>query len=84
MRPVLFELGPLAVNSYGVFVALAFVAAWLVLRHELGRRAGRGEAAGTLALAAALGGLLGARAYWYVEHAGDATLGDAFSPAGFT
>ncbi len=84
MRPVLFELGPLTVNSYGVFVALAFGAAWLVLRHELERRAKRGDAAGPLVIAAALGGLVGARVYWYGEHAGDATLGDFLSASGFT
>lgn len=84
MRPVLFELGPLQVNSYGVFVALAFVAAWLVLRHELVRRGGSGDVAGSLVVAAAVGGLVGARAYWYVEHAGDARLVDVFSAAGFT
>ncbi len=84
MRPVLFELGPLTVNSYGVFVALAFGAAWLVLRHELERRANRGDAAEPLVIAAALGGLVGARVYWYGEHAGDATLGDFLSASGFT
>ncbi len=84
MRPVLFQLGPAEVKSYGVFVALAFVGAWLVMRHELGRRAGRADAAGTLTLAAAVGGLLGARLYWYAEHWGSAHLGDLFSAAGFT
>ncbi len=84
MRPVLFEVGGFEVKSYGVFVALAFVAAWLVLRHELGRRAGRAEVAGALSMAAAVGGLVGARAYWYLEHAGSASPGDAFSAAGFT
>jgi len=84
MRPVLFELGPLEVQSYGVFVALAFVGAWLVMRHELTRRAGRGDAAGGLIFAAALGGLVGARLYWLVENTDDVHAGDVFSGAGFT
>jgi phosphatidylglycerol:prolipoprotein diacylglycerol transferase len=84
MRPVLFELGPIEVKSYGVFVALAFVGAWLVLRHELGRRTDRPDAASSLILGAALGGLLGARLYWYVEHSGSAHPGDLLSAAGFT
>lgn len=84
MRPVLFELGPIEVNSYGVFVALAFAGAWLVLRHQLGRRAAQPKAAGTLVLAAALGGLIGARAYCLAEHAGEASWSDALSVAGFT
>lgn len=84
MRPVLFELGPLEVKSYGLFIALAFVTAWLVIRYEFGRRAGRAEAAGSLVMAAALGGLVGARLYWFAEHLGEASLSDAFSASGFT
>ena len=84
LRPVLFELGPLEVRSYGVFIALAFVGAWLVLRHELARRGVRGEVAGTLAIMAALGGLVGARLYWFVENSGSTQAGDVFSAAGFT
>ena len=84
MRPVLVQLGPVGVKSYGVFVAVAFVAAWLVLRSELGRRVGRADAASGVVLAAALGGLVGARLYWYVEHAGAAQPVDLLSAAGFT
>lgn len=84
MRPVLFEFGPVAVRSYGVFVALAFVGAWLVLRSELGRRTGRTDAASSLVFAGALGGFVGARLYWYVEHGGVARAGDLLSGAGFT
>lgn len=84
MRPVLFEFGPLEVKTYGTFIALAFVAAWLVLRHELARRGARRDVAGHLAIAAAVGGFVGARAYWLLEHAGQASPGDAFAAAGFT
>lgn len=84
MRPVLFELGPLQVNSYGVFVALAFVAAWWVVRHELRRRGSRGEAASSLVLAAAVGGFVGARLYWFAEHASEASASDLLSASGFT
>ncbi len=84
MRPVLFQLGGFEVKSYGVFVALAFLGAWVVLRRELGRRAGRADAAGPLLVAAAVGGLVGARVYWYIEHADTASAGDVFSAAGFT
>lgn len=84
MRPVLFDFGPLEVRSYGAFIALAFVTAWLVLRHELTRRAHGGHAASGLILAAALGGLVGARLYWLVENADSARVGDVLSAAGFT
>jgi phosphatidylglycerol:prolipoprotein diacylglycerol transferase len=84
VRPVLFDIGSLSVHSYGVLVAVAFVCAWFVLRHELERRAGRGAAAYPLAVAAAAGGFVGARVYWFLEHLGDASATDSFSGAGFT
>jgi len=84
MRPVLVEFGPFELHSWGVVVALAFVAAWLVLRRELDRLCGQGQAAFALVLAAAIGGVLGARVYWFAEHLGDASLTDSFSGAGFT
>lgn len=84
MRPVLFELGPFAVHSWGVVVAIAFAAAWFVLCRELGRLCGHGDAAFPLVLAAAVGGVVGARVYWFFEHIGEASLTDSFSGAGFT
>jgi phosphatidylglycerol---prolipoprotein diacylglyceryl transferase len=84
MRPVLFEVGPLEVHSWGVLAAVAFGCAWLVLRRELERLTGHGDAAGRLVLAAAIGGIVGARVYWFFEHLGDASLTDSFSGAGFT
>ncbi len=84
MRPILFHLGPLEIRAYGVLVALAFVAAWAILRAELARRAGRADAAGPLIVAAAVGGLVGARAYWFIEQSGSVGTGDLLSGAGFT
>jgi phosphatidylglycerol---prolipoprotein diacylglyceryl transferase len=84
MRPVLFELGPLTVHSWGVVVVTAFAAASYILRHELERQCGRGDAAFPLIVAAAVGGVVGARVYWFFEHVGNASLADSFSGAGFT
>jgi phosphatidylglycerol:prolipoprotein diacylglycerol transferase len=80
----LFELGPFDVNSWGVMAGFALVLAGLVLRKELDRLIGRGDAAYPLVLAAGLGGLVGARLYWLAEHAGEAGFADSFSGAGFT
>ena len=84
MRPVLFELGPLEVHSWGVMVAVALVLAGVVLRRELDRLAGRGEIATSLIVAGGIGGLVGARLYWLAEHAGEGGVLDSFSGAGFT
>ncbi len=84
MRPVLFHLGPLAVHSWGVFAALALALAGRVLGSELQRRIGRRDAAFAITLAAGVGGLVGARVYWFFEHLGDASITDSFSGAGFT
>lgn len=84
MLPILFEIGPIEIRSYGVFVALAFIASWFVVRHELSRRAGRGDAADYLVLAAAVGGFVGARLYWYAEHAATVPPSALLSGAGFT
>jgi phosphatidylglycerol:prolipoprotein diacylglycerol transferase len=72
------------VHSWGVMVTIAFAAAWYILRRELDRLSGRGEAAFPLVLAAAIGGIVGSRVYWFIEHLGDASLTDSFSGAGFT
>lgn len=84
MRPLLIEIGPLELRSWGVLVALAFLAAWVVLRSELARRLDRGEAASAIVVAAAVGGLVGARLYWIAEHLGEVGALDSFSGAGFT
>lgn len=84
MRPVLLEFGPFEINSWGVVFAVALLLAGAALRQELERLAGRGDVAYSLILAAALGGLIGARLYWLAEHAGEASLLDSVSGAGFT
>lgn len=84
MRPVLFHVGSLDVHSYGVVVAVAALLAGRVLRAELQRRTGRGDAAFTLLIAGVVGGFLGARLYFMAEHAGQVGLLDSLSGAGFT
>lgn len=65
MQPILFELGPLTVYSYGVFVVLGFGVAAAVA-YLLAKQAGlpRRRISDYL-LASGLGGLLGAR-LWYL------------------
>ena len=84
MRPVLFELGPVTVHSYGVMIALAAVLAWWVLRHELQRRENRGDEASILVMSAMLGGFLGARGYYAVEHLTHEGAAALMGASGFT
>ncbi len=68
IRPVLFTVGGQPVSAYGVFVMLGLVAAVLLYRWNI-----RGKSVGNnglyIALAAAVGGILGASCPLYRERA---------------
>ena len=61
MYPVLLELGPFTIYSYGVMMALGFVAAAWLLGKGLACQGRNPELASALVLWAAIGGLIGAR-----------------------
>jgi phosphatidylglycerol:prolipoprotein diacylglycerol transferase len=68
MYPVLFRIGSFEITSFGVMVALGAALGLLLLRRELQRR-GIDLAAGTdTALVGVLGGLLGAKLLYVIEH----------------
>jgi phosphatidylglycerol:prolipoprotein diacylglycerol transferase len=64
VHPVLFSVGGWSVYSYGVMLALAFLACWLLARWYLPRKGLSAELATDLLLAAAAGGIVGARALY--------------------
>lgn len=68
MRRELFELGPLTVHSYGFFLALAFIVGMLVSYWYLRRKFVDAYAVFELVLAAAVGGIIGARIFYIVGH----------------
>jgi phosphatidylglycerol---prolipoprotein diacylglyceryl transferase len=73
MYPVLFRLGSFEVTSFGVLVAIAsLVGIWLFGR-EL-HRSGLPSSATDAGAIGVIGGLLGAKLLWTVEHAGEARL----------
>ena len=84
MRPVLFDLGGVELQSYGLSKALAaLVAGWLLQRELV--RIGRSPAAGyPLAIAATVGGFLGAKLYYLVEVSGDGITLHDLGGSGFT
>lgn len=67
MYPVLFQFGPITIYSYGVMMALGFLAAGWVLGKDLQRRGKDPNLASTFVLWAAVGGLIGARILFIVE-----------------
>jgi phosphatidylglycerol:prolipoprotein diacylglycerol transferase len=63
MIPVLFHLGPLTVYSFGLMMALGFLAADYVIRLECVRRGYDPEYSSSIVIAAAVAGLIGSRLY---------------------
>jgi phosphatidylglycerol---prolipoprotein diacylglyceryl transferase len=68
MFPVLFTIGGLTVTSFGVFMALAFIAAGTVGAMELKRKGENPDHAWDMAGWAAIFGILGAKLYYLVLH----------------
>ena len=69
MYPVLFRIGDFEITSFGVLVAIGALVGIFVFQRELARRSlpDSGSDAG---IAGVLGGLLGAKLLWSIEHAG--------------
>jgi phosphatidylglycerol---prolipoprotein diacylglyceryl transferase len=71
--PILFRIGDFEVTSFGVMVAIgALVGLWM-FRRELGR-SGLPETATDAAVAGVLGGLVGAKLLWTLEHSSEAPI----------
>ena len=63
MIPVLFHLGPLTVYSFGLMMALGFLAADYVIRLECVRRGFDPEYSSSIVITGAVAGLIGSRIY---------------------
>jgi phosphatidylglycerol:prolipoprotein diacylglycerol transferase len=87
MYPVLFQIGPITIYSFGAMMALAALGSAWVVHLELKRRGYNPELASTMVFAAAVGGLLGARLLFIVEEWDNflrAPWSYIFTGAGFT
>ena len=87
MYPILFQIGPLTIYSFGAFMALAALCAAWVVHSELKRYGYDPELASTIVFAAAIGGLIGARILFIAEEWNNflaAPLNYIFTGAGFT
>lgn len=84
MFPVLFRIGSFEVTSFGVMVAVGALVGLWVLSRELARSS-LPEHAIDAALWGLMGGLVGAKLLWVVEHAGEEPFADLlFARAGLS
>lgn len=83
MRPVLFEIFGLSINSYGVSKALAAAVAGYLLAREFRRLGWDPDRAWNIAMVATVLGFAGGKLYYLAERAGRLTPHD-FGSAGFT
>ncbi len=67
MYPILFQIGPLTIYSFGTLMAVAALSAGWLVSLELKRHRFDPELASTMIFAAAVGGLLGARILFLFE-----------------
>ncbi len=63
MYPTIVDFGPVGIHSYGVMMATAFITVVFLLQSELKRRNFVPEFASTIVMAAAIGGIVGAKLY---------------------
>ena len=68
MYPELFDIGPVHVRSFGVMMALAFVAAGVVAWWQLRRRGENPELVYNLLIGAIIGGIVGSKLHYLIIH----------------
>lgn len=86
MIPTILQLGPFPIHSFGLSLALAFVAAWYSLAQLISKAGFPWELAERMVTAAAIGGIVGARLFYFVsfpEQFLADPIGAIFSGAGF-
>jgi len=87
MLPEIFKIGPVTIHSFGMALAVAFLLiAWLLGR-ECRRRGRSPDLGGNVTLAAMIGGVVGAKIYYLIDHGTETLrdpLGSIFSGSGLT
>jgi phosphatidylglycerol:prolipoprotein diacylglycerol transferase len=68
MYPVLFHIGSLTITSFGVMIALSFIAAGWMMSRGLAKNGQDPETAWDLITYAAIFGILGAKIYYMILH----------------
>ena len=68
MYPELFKIGPITIYSFGLMAALGFLTAGFLLEKELARVGRDKEQAGSIIIAALIGGIVGSKIYYLIEN----------------
>ena len=87
MYPVIFEIGPVTIHSFGLMVLVAFLVGGWMTTKELARRGLEPSHLEGYPMLALLGGIVGARIYYLIEHADRLTenfFGTLLGGAGLT
>lgn len=86
MYPIIIQLGPITIYSFGLMMALAFLSAAYLTGKELDRKGYNADIASSLVIWAAVGGIAGARLWLVVDDWNGFIadpFGSLFSGAGF-
>ena len=81
MYPTIVDFGPVGIHSYGLMLATAFITVAFVIQSELKRRGFVPELASPIVMAAAIGGIVGAKIYSALLD-GQITFQELFSTGG--
>ena len=81
MYPTIVDFGPVGIHSYGLMLATAFITVVFVIQSELKRRGFVPELASAIVMAAAIGGIIGAKLYSALLD-GQITFREIFSTSG--
>lgn len=85
MYPEILKIGPLTIYSYGLMAAIGFLLGGYLLERELARVGRNKELAGTIIIAAIIGGIVGSKIYFLIENPSlmkEDFFGTVFSGAG--
>ncbi|MDD8017599.1 MAG: prolipoprotein diacylglyceryl transferase [Bacteroidota bacterium] len=87
MHPILFEIGPLKIYSFGLMMGISFIIGNILLAKEFKRKKFNPDYASTVTLICLIGGVAGSKILYLFENWSDFIanpLGMAFSPGGLT
>ena len=87
MIPVLFEIGPITIYSFGLMMGIAFIVANYLLAKEFQRKGLPPEKAGTITLIALVAGVVGSKLFSVFENWSqfvEDPMSELFSASGLT